>query len=225
VYPDAEVLERVKLLDSYIKDEINVKAVDYVSEEEQFVNLKAQLNTKKLGKVLGPKLGSQGMNQLRKAIGALSTDDIRSVESGKSLELEGESLAADDLVIKREVKSGVKAAASSGQITIMLDTMLTSELRCEGIARDFVNRVQKLRKECDFEVTDRIVIKYMTACPHIISALETHADYVMEETLSVDLQAVTTEEEINPQTPGDPSPEAQEIEGKAVILALRRIQG
>ncbi len=225
VYPDADVLERIKLLDGYIKDEINIKEVEYVSDEEQFVSLKAQLNTKKLGSVLGPKLGSKGMNSLRKSIVSLSTEKIRAVEAGETIELEGETLGVDDLVIKRDVKPGIKAAASSGQITIALDIMLTSELRREGLARDFVNRVQKLRKELDFEVSDRIVIKYMTACPHILGALDVHKDYVMEETLAVALESVTTEDEIKPKSPGEPNPEPQEIEGKAVIIALSRIQG
>lgn len=223
VYPDAEALERLKIVDGYIRDELNVKNVIYTSEEEEVVSLSAKLNTKRLGKTLGPKLGRDGMRDLQKHIASLSTDEIREIERGSNFSFQDMTFDAEDLLIVRSPKPGADAAASSGQITIVLDTNLTQELRLEGAARDFVNRVQKLRKESGFDVADRIVIRYMTACPKLLTALVDNRDYVMQETLAVELVQISNEEELQGSTTALPS--ALEIGGKTVIISLTRTQG
>ncbi|HQH27388.1 MAG TPA: DUF5915 domain-containing protein, partial [Oligoflexia bacterium] len=126
---------------------------------------------------------------------------------------------------ERKAKPGVKASASSGQVTVVLDTTLTQELRLEGLARDFVNRVQKLRKDFNFDVTDRIVVKYMTACPRIATALNEHRGYVMQEVLAVEMQEVTKEADIGISGSSVHLPAAQEIDGKTIIISLSRTQG
>lgn len=223
VYPGAQMLEQLKALDVYIREELNVKEVEYLGEEERYVTLKAQLNTKSLGAVLGPKLGSDGMKRLRVAIEALSTDGIRAIEDGHPFEFEGVSIRAEDLVIKRAPKGGIKACASSGQITIVLDTSLTRELKLEGLAREFVNRVQKQRKDAAFDVTDRVVLCYMTACPQLTLALHEYGNYICQETLAVELQEVRTESEL--LMGGRANKEAHEIAGKGVIISIARVQG
>ena len=223
IFPDAEVLERIKMFDGYICDELNVKKVEYTTDEAKYVLLTAQLNTKLLGSVLGPKLGAAKMQALRKEVEGLTSPQIWGIEKGGTIVLQGEELSQKDILIKRTVNQGIKAAASSGRVTISLDTVLTSELRLEGLARDFVNRVQKLRKESGFDVADRIIVKYMTACPHITAALENYKSYVMEEVLAIDMHAVRSEGEIMPlDAANQPPPEPQEIEGKVVIIGLSR---
>ncbi len=219
IHPRAEELERVKVLDSYIRDELNVKTVDYSSDEAGFVLLSARLNTKKLGKTLGPKLGSGGMKKLRQAVEKLPSDKIQAIENGDTLSIEGVELGKKDILIERKAKVSGDASASSGQVTIVLDTALTQELRLEGLAREFVNRVQKLRKDLNFEVTDRIIISFMTACPRLTVALEENSSYVQEETLAVEL-IQTKDESAFDLGKG----EAQEIDGKTVIISLSRIQ-
>jgi isoleucyl-tRNA synthetase len=217
------VLDGLQQLESYILEELNIKEVEYTTAEEKFVSLTAQLNTKKLGKVLGPKLGADGMRTLRDGVQALTTEQIRKIEAGGSVELAGEELKKDDIIIRRDTKPGVKATASSGSITIVLDIDLTQELRLEGLAREFVNRVQKLRKDVDFEVTDRILVTYMTACSHIELALQTHADYVQKETLAVEMTQVDSEDGF--ASGSEVFKDAQEIDGRAIIIAVQRIQG
>lgn len=223
IHPSAATLEQLKLLETYICEELNVKRVVYSTDEEKFVSLKALLNTKKLGGTLGPKLGSDGMKKLRGEVEGLSTAEIRKLESGQSLQLAGVEIAGDDVLIKRQTKGGDDAAASSGMITILLDTHVTQALQLEGLAREFVNRVQKMRKDLNFEVSDRIAIRYMTACQHLQTALSEHEDYVRRETLAVDLEAVRSEAELSGAINGEP--EAHEIGDKSVIIGLMRLQG
>lgn len=221
IHPSESVLESLKTLDPYIRDELNVKMVHYSTDEEKFVTLSAQLNTKTLGRVLGPKLGSEGMKTLRTAVEALTTAQIRSLEAGGKLELAGVDVQFTDVLVRRAVKPGAEASASSGSISVVLDTAVSQELRLEGMAREFVNRVQKLRKDNNFEVTDRIALKYMTACQKLMLALKENRDYVMQETLAVELKEISSEQEFSP---GDGQPSAQEIEGKPVIIAAVRTQ-
>ncbi|MCB0322312.1 MAG: isoleucine--tRNA ligase [Bdellovibrionales bacterium] len=222
VYPDAAALEGLRQVDAYIRDELNVKEVAYTAEEEEIVTLSAKLNTRRLGKVLGPKLGREKMAELNKRVQSLSTDEIRAIERGGSLQFYELELTGEDLLISRSPKSGMDAAASSGQITIVLDTALTQELRLEGSARDFVNRVQKLRKDMGFDVADRIITRYMTACPRLTTALVEFREYVMQETLSVEMGEVTEEDDLKGSSTHLPS--LQEIDGKSIIISLTRIQ-
>ncbi len=225
VHARKESLQRLEQFGSYICEELNVKEVEYVTEEEKFVELSAQLNTKLLGKTLGPKLGSVRMRALQEKVRALSTDEIRFFEGGGGKAIEGIELTAADLLIERKTKAGIKGAASSGQVTIVLDTHLTRELQLEGLAREFVNRVQKLRKDSQFEVQDRIVVHYMTACPRIALALTDHRDYVMRETLAVEMIEVRNESELLVTGSSTRLPVAQEIDDKTVIISLTRLQG
>ncbi|MFN8390642.1 MAG: isoleucine--tRNA ligase [Bdellovibrionota bacterium] len=229
IYPEGGELENLKRLDSYVREELNVKSVEYSTDEREFVSLKARLNTKLLGKTLGPKLGRDGMRSLQGFVETLTTDQLKSVERGEAVQFQDIQLGREEILVERTVleagKAGGRVAASSGQITIVLDTLLTPELRLEGMAREFVNRVQKLRKDFNFDVTDRIVIRFMTACPRLPAALSEHKGYVMEETLAVELHEVKSESDMGLQGSSVHLPIPQEIEGKTVIIGLTRMQG
>ena len=229
IYPRLEELEKLKLLDAYIREELNVKTVTYSTAEEEFVTLKAKLNTKLLGKTLGPRLGRDGMRELQSFVESLSTVQLKAIESGEAVQFHDLQLGRDEILVERSVKTttgkSTMAAASSGSVTIVLDTQLTPDLRLEGLAREFVNRVQKMRKDFHFDVTDRIIVRYMTACPRLPVALTEHRGYVMEETLAVDLHEVKQEHEMALQGSSVHLPNAQEIEGKTVIIGLSRMQG
>ncbi|HMO18305.1 MAG TPA: isoleucine--tRNA ligase [Oligoflexia bacterium] len=224
VYGDPAALSSLKKLDGYIREELNVKIVEYVAEEEQFVSLAARLNTIKLGKTLGPKLGKDGMGRLNAFISGLGNDQLRKIESGGGCEFEGEVFSRDDILISRKPKEGLTTAASSGRITVVLDTALTQELRLEGLAREFVNRVQKLRKDFNFEITDRIMVRYMTACPKISHAVKEHRDYIMSETLAIDLEAVGDRQEFFDIGADEDNLSVQEIDGSNLVVLLQRTQ-
>lgn len=224
VYNDISTLENLKRLDAYIRDELNIKSIEYVSNEEAYVSLTARLNTVKLGKTLGPKLGKEKMGLLVGRVTNLSTDEIRAIESGEPLDFEGEKLGKDDILISRQPREGLTTAASSGRITIVLDTALSPELRLEGLARELVNRIQKLRKDSNFEVTDRIVIRYMTACTKTTLAMKEHNEYILGETLAVEIQEISDRNDFFAAGLSEESLSIQDIDDAKVVLSLQRIQ-
>lgn len=141
-----------------VKDEINVKEVEINRNASEFVSyeLKPQLKT------LGPKYGKL-LGQIRNELATKTNEIINAINSGKEYKfnVNGEeiSLSKDDLLIYMNNKEGF-ASESSAQMTVVLDTKLTKELIEEGIEREFISKVQSMRKEAGFEVTDHISIAY-----------------------------------------------------------------
>lgn len=201
IYPEPEILKRLQELEAYIKDELNIKNLVWTTEEEEFVELTAKLNTKKLGKELGPKLGSGGMKDLRNLVEGMSGAEIRNLESGVPLEFQGLSLGIDDLIISRKVKeveageNSESLLGSSGRISVELVTSLSPQLIEEGLAREFVNRTQKARKDFDLHVSDRIELRCATNDSALKKALVGHEEYIKRETLahSLELESEGTE--------------------------------
>ena len=125
-------------------------------------------------------------------IAQLTAAEISAVLAGKMLEItlsDGSKaeIGADDLIINREERPGLVAASESG-VTIALETELTPELEAEGFARELVSKLQNLRKERDFEVTDRIIVKYH-ADEKVSAMLEAHRDYIASEVLALEFTA------------------------------------
>ena len=100
--------------------------------------------------------------------------------------IEGVEIALDDVLITRSPKAGL-VVASEGATVVALETALTPELVAEGLAREFVSHVQSMRKEADFEVTQRIDVAVETDA-EMRAALEAHIDYVKGETLAIALE-------------------------------------
>ncbi len=227
IYPKHEELSSLQILDAYVKEELNLKEVEYSTDEAHFVRLRARLNTKNLGKVLGPKLGREGMKRLQSMVENLPSEQIKSIEGGESILFEGIEIGTRDILVERtavgaDQKHNTLAAASSGQISVVLDTEVTEPLYLEGLAREFVNRVQKLRKDYEFQVTDRIVISYLTACDKLPDALRVHGDYIKDETLALEIQRAESDTEMSEKNLGQHPPVPQEIEGKMVIIGVTR---
>lgn len=141
-----------------VKDEINVKEVEINRNASEFVSyeLKPQLKT------LGPKYGKL-LGQIRNELATKTNEIMNAINYGKEYKfnVNGEeiSLSKDDLLIYMNNKEGF-ASESSAQMTVVLDTKLTKELIEEGIEREFISKVQSMRKEAGFEVTDHISIAY-----------------------------------------------------------------
>lgn len=141
-----------------VKDEINVKEVEINRNASEFVSyeLKPQLKT------LGPKYGKL-LGQIRNELATKTNEIMNAINSGKEYKfnVNGEeiTLYKDDLLIYMNNKEGF-ASESSAQMTVVLDTKLTKELIEEGIEREFISKVQSIRKEAGFEVTDHISIAY-----------------------------------------------------------------
>ena len=160
-------------LDDLLLDELNIKAVEYIADETALCDVSFKANFKTLGKTCGPK-----MKAVAAAIAAMTSF------SG-SATVEGFELTAEDVLVTRKPKAGM-VVASEGAIVVGLETALTPELVAEGLAREFVSHVQSMRKEADFEVTQRIVVTAEVDAD-VQAALTTHADYVKNETLATEL--------------------------------------
>jgi isoleucyl-tRNA synthetase len=167
-------------MEAMIKDELNVKEVRFDTEEEVVVSISAKANFKRLGKIYGPK-----MKEAASQIEALSVKQIRELQNGANIEIAGRQIGFEDIEIRRCKLEGIEVE-TEGELTVALDTTVTEELLQEGMAREFINRVQNIRKNSGLNVTDRIVIR--CNCPEALSkALSRFRDYVCAETLAVDL--------------------------------------
>ena len=156
-----------------IVDELNVKQVEYVSDETELCDVSYKANFKTLGKKCGPKM---------KAVAAAIASWRSRADFG---DVDGVAIAEEDVIVTRSPKAGL-VVASEGATVVALETALTLELVAEGLAREFVSHVQNMRKDADFEVTQRISLAVQTDA-EMRAALEAHADYVKGETLALEL--------------------------------------
>ena len=176
----------VKGLEALIEDELNVKAVRYVADETELCDVSYKANFKTLGRKCGPKMKAVAAAIAGNAPGlaGLFGRGAGTPES-PSVPIEGVEVTLDDVIVTRAPKAGM-VVASAGSTVVALETALTPELVAEGNAREFVSHVQSMRKEADFEVTQRIAVTVETDA-EMRAALERHADYVTNETLAVEL--------------------------------------
>ena len=167
-------------LDALILDELNVKRVEMVADETELCDVSYKANFKSLGRKCGPK-----MKAVAAAIAAMGKDGGSGAPEPWPKVIEGVEVALDDVLITRSPKAGL-VVASEDEIVVGLETALTPELVAEGNAREFVSRVQAMRKEADFEVTQRIKVS-VSADAEFRAALESHVEYVKGETLALEL--------------------------------------
>ena len=169
-----------------LRDELNVKRVEFMGEAEELVHFSARPNFKALGARHGKQTPA-----VANAIRALPSAALAAFRRGEPLAVEvaGERvpLDAEDFELVQETKGGL-AVAAQGAYTVALDAALTPELREEGLARELVNRVQRLRKDAGLEVSDRIRLGVM-GDSELLAAVQAHRDYIMHETLAVELHA------------------------------------
>ena len=207
----AEHKDAVERVRSIILDEVNVKDLEFVADDSGIVHKSAKPNFP----VLGARLGKL-MKAASKAINTLSNDQINTFERDGSiaLELDGTSVnfSKDDIIINRDGLEGWSVETEEG-VTVAADTTLTTELLQEGLAREVVNRVQNMRKEADFDVTDRIIIS-IEGDPEITSASQNLSEYIRSETLADDLKA-----KINKEFDFRKS---WDIDGKECSIAIKR---
>jgi isoleucyl-tRNA synthetase len=191
--------DQLKKVEDLIKTEVNVKEVQYLSGTEGFIKKKIKPNFVALGKKLGPK-----MKAVSSALAAFSQENILKMEKeGQyNLSIDGESvmLHLSEVEIASEDIPGW-TVANKGSLTVALDITVTPALENEGHAREFVNRIQRIRKESGFELTDRIEVK-VAASNGLKNSLAQFNDYICAEILADKLELVSeiengTEIEIN----------------------------
>ena len=180
IHRDESLLGEIKKLESYIKTEMNVKVIEYSTNESDFIKLYAKPNSPVLGKKLGKEFG-----KYRAAIQNLNSDQLQLIEEGNKISVLDREFNNEEILIFREALEG-KDASSNSFISIALDCNLDEDLISEGLAREVVNRIQKTRKDIGLNVSDRVKIGF-TGSDDIIKAVENHKVYIAKETLCDDI--------------------------------------
>jgi isoleucyl-tRNA synthetase len=170
-------------LTAIVVDELNVKSLEFVGEAGELVNYKVLPNLK----LLGPKLGRL-IPAVRQAITQADADElVVAVQAGEnvSLQVDGQEieLAPAELLVQTEPAAGLAVAADK-VITVGIDVVISAKLAAEGMARELVRRIQNMRKDAGFDISDKITIYYQ-AEGTVHHVFENWADYIKTETLAV----------------------------------------
>ena len=181
IHQDREMLGDLRKLDSYIKSELNVKAVLYDENESDYITRYAKPNFPVLGKRLGKR-----MREFQKLFSELSVDELAAFQENGSIEISGETFTTEEIQIFRDAKSN-KDVITDRNISIQLDCDTDETLRLEGLAREIVHRIQLARRNQGFLVTDRIRISY-NGSERVLAALDQFGDYIARETLAVEIK-------------------------------------
>ena len=159
-----------------IKDELNVKEVKFDNNLSSYADKKIYLYTPLLGKALGKDMGAV-MSAYKQGNWQLNSDG--------TLSIGGQTLAKELFEVRLDMKEGVAGRSfAENKALVSLDTIVTDELKREGMARDFVRLVQTLRKDKDFNISDRIELSYATGNAELALALEENKSYVAEQVLA-----------------------------------------
>ncbi len=173
-----EALAKMK---EVILEEVNIKDLVALDDSAEIVNKSAKANFKSIG----PKFGKK-VNPIANAIKAFGKEEIFKLESGKPVEIEIQNdkiqIVKDDVEIISSEISGWVVETEEG-VTVAIDTELNDDLVAEGIAREFVNRIQNMRKDSGFEVTDRINVKF-NGSEKLVNAVSSFENYISNETLA-----------------------------------------
>ena len=209
---DEHFVPQFEAVKNLVLNEVNVKEVEYLTDTTGILVKKIKPNFK----VLGPKFGPK-MKLVAAAIAQFTQEDIAIIEQKgeKAISVDGDelSLTLGDVEITSEDIPGW-LVASEGQLTVALDVTITEDLAKEGIAREFVNRIQNLRKESGLEVTDKIVIRI--AKGETDAAVEAYKDYIAAQTLGKEVILCDESELKNPVT-------IAIIEGVDTLLTIEKI--
>ena len=211
VADDAE-RARIDRFAADVREELNVKALHFTQEPAKYVEFELQPNFR----VLGPKLGKRVpacKAVLQKANGSELHAKLER-DGSITIDLDGEAvtLEASELEVRLRAKEGFAAASGGGHV-VLIDTQITDALRREGLAREVVNRIQRVRKDRDLAYDARIDVTYSTDDADLGQALAEHAEGIARETLATRFVAGQVE-------PGDAKVEC-DVDGVALHLAIR----
>ncbi|WP_339622973.1 isoleucine--tRNA ligase [uncultured Winogradskyella sp.] len=181
--------EEIEAVADLIKHEVNIKEIELLQDASDILVKQIKPNFK----TLGPKFGKD-MKLIANAVREFSAADIKNIEQNGNIDVEingkNITLGVEDVEITSQDIEGW-LVANEGALTVALDVTINDELRKEGIARELVNRIQNLRKDSGFEVTDRIDVQ-LQSNPQIAEAVASNEAYIKSETLTEDLKIMDT---------------------------------
>jgi isoleucyl-tRNA synthetase len=195
-----------------LRIEVNVKAVDVVASDAELVRLRARPNFRSLGRRYGKRTPA-----VAAAAGGLTGEQLGGLERGEpaTIEVDGEpaTFLPEDVVIERDVASDW-LVASEGPYVAALDPRVDERLRQEGLAREVVNRVQRLRKEAGYGYTDRIRL-WIAGDQPVLAAVRGHTEFIQGETLARRL-------EVGARAPAPDLEQPVEIDGHGAVVGVQR---
>jgi isoleucyl-tRNA synthetase len=207
VHHDANVVDALRRHAELIEDELNVKQLDVRADDDTLCDLKFKANFQRLGKRLG-----KNMKEGAAVIGSMGRAEWQSLLGGGTLDVQGEAITAEDVLVVREPRGDV-VLETEGALTVALDTTLDAALIGEGLVREVVSRLQRLRKDTGLEVTDRVTVEMFSEDADLRRALEGGAAHVGEEVLAVRCEVTAA----RPDGATD-----LDIEGRPLAVTLRK---
>ncbi len=179
IHREKRVLENLKKFEVYFKDELNIRRIEYISNEDDFVSVTAKANFQVLGKRLGAK-----MKQVGASIGAMPLSELLKLEKGATLKVDGEEITFADVTIARATKGTNPNLAVDSLVSIEVDPTVTKEQELEGNLRTLTRAVNQKRKIENLNLDDRIE----TTVPSSIRAvIELNPEFFKSETLSTSI--------------------------------------
>jgi isoleucyl-tRNA synthetase len=194
--------------------EVNVKAIEVVAADTELVRLRAKPNFRSLGKRYGKRTPA-----VAAAAATLTQTQLRALESGTAvtIKLEGEPITfyPEDVTIERDVATDW-LVHSNGPFVVALDPHLDDTLRREGLARELINRVQRVRKQAGYSFTDRIIL-WVDGDAEVLAAVRAHDAFIRRETLARCL-------EIGARAANPDLEEKVDLDGRWAVLGVQRYQ-
>lgn len=178
---DADFANRVKSVEDIIKSEVNIKEIQYIDDASGILVKKVKPNFARLGKQYGP-----AMKEVSALIQAFDKNDIATLEKTGNVQRDNYTIVLEDVIITSEDIPGWSVASEHG-VTVALDVTVTDALKKEGLARDFVNRIQNLRKDQGMAVLDKIVIEVQPKS-EFDSVLSEYENYISQEVQALSIK-------------------------------------
>ena len=205
VSTDAKVRAAIEAHSELLVDELNVKKVIALGDDATLATLSFKPNLKTLGKRLGPKLKAATAE-----LAAFTREQWHTLESGGSLAVQDQAITRDDVLVSRTARGDV-VIESEGDLTVALDTTMTDSLAREGLMRELVSRVQRMRKDQGFAVSDRITLEVCANGEVLQAMLKEHDAKIREEVLAVAISLVA-----------QPTGEQLDLDGHPMTVKLSR---
>ena len=178
---DGDVRTAIAAHADLIAEELNVKSVETSADEASHAHLGLKPNFR----TLGPRFGS-AMKEAAIAIANLEPEVVERMVEGGTAEVLGQEITLADVFVIREARQDI-AVVTGDNLSVAIDTALTSELLVEGVAREIVKVVQKLRRAASLDVSDRITLRWDSAHPNVLAAMDIHGEWIAAETLATEL--------------------------------------
>lgn len=204
VHRDENIREAVEFGNERLCSELNVKAVNYESDESKFCSVTVKPNFKELKSRCPQKLGAIG-----KELTNWGFTEVSQLEAGNSIDCAGEALSMNDVILQRNAIEGA-VVATDGELTVVLDTQLSPELEREGLAREFTSILQNARKTHGLEVSDRITVTWHSDDETLQQALNEHQENIANEVLATTFASGKVADG-----------ETSDVNGRTIIFALR----